>query len=71
MWDKTMKHLFYIGKIIDKLWMMNDISKNTELFVNILGMSRTSGVQKWDHEAFQRAFRWANFLEQVRYCILL
>ena len=51
--------------------MMNDISKNTELFVNILGMSRTSGVQKWDHEAFQRAFRWANFFEQVRYCILL
>lgn len=44
---------------------MNEISKNTELFVNILGMSRTSAVQKWDHEAFQRAFRWANFFEQV------
>ena len=44
---------------------MNDIVKNTELFVNILGMSRTSEVQKWDHEAFQRAFRWAHYFEQV------
>jgi len=44
---------------------MNDIVKNTELFVNILSMSRTSAVQKWDHEAFQRAFRWAHYFEQV------
>ncbi|XP_057313694.1 uncharacterized protein LOC130655007 [Hydractinia symbiolongicarpus] len=44
---------------------MNDIVKNTELFVNILGMSRTSAVQKWDREAFQRAFRWAHYFEQV------
>lgn len=44
---------------------MNDICKNTELFVNILGMSRTSAVQQWDHEAFQRAFKWANYFEQV------
>lgn len=46
---------------------MNDIVKNTELFVNILGMSRTSAVQKWDREAFQRAFRWAHYFEQVSY----
>ena len=46
---------------------MNDIVKNTELFINIMGMSRTSSVQKWDHEAFQRAFRWAHYFEQVGY----
>ena len=46
---------------------MNDIVKNTELFINILGMSRTSSVQKWDHEAFQRAFRWAHYFEQVTF----
>ncbi|XP_066914138.1 uncharacterized protein [Clytia hemisphaerica] len=44
---------------------MNDIVKNTELFISIMGMSRTSSVQKWDHEAFQRAFRWAHYFEQV------
>lgn len=43
----------------------NDIVKNTELFINIMGMSRTSSVQKWDHEAFQRAFRWAHYFEQI------
>ena len=69
MWNETTKHLLYIEKIIVKVYMMNEISKNTELFVNILGMSRTSAVQKWDHETFQRAFRWANFFEQVRHCI--
>lgn len=44
---------------------MNNIQTNTALFVNILSMSRTSEVQKWDHEAFQRAFRWAHYFEQV------
>ncbi|XP_002159683.3 uncharacterized protein LOC100210454 isoform X1 [Hydra vulgaris] len=44
---------------------MNDLNKNIELFVNILGMARTSTVEKWDKEAFLRAFKWAHYFEQV------
>lgn len=44
---------------------MNEVLKNCELFVNILRMSRTVQVQRWDREAFQRAFRWAAYFEQV------
>ena len=44
---------------------MNDVLKNVDLFISILGMSRSIEVQKWDKEAFQRAFRWAQYFEQV------
>ena len=44
---------------------MNDILKNVEPFLNILGMSHSSVVQQWDQEAFNRAFKWAHFFEQV------
>ena len=55
---------------------MNSINKNIELFINILGMARTSTVLKWDKEALLRAFRWAQYFEQVMIyvnivCVLL
>ena len=48
---------------------MEQILKNTALFVNILGTSRTSAVQQWDVQEFKRALKWADYFQQV-FCFL-
>ena len=48
---------------------MEQILKNTALFINILGMSRTSAVQQWDAEELKRALKWADYFQQV-FCFL-
>jgi len=46
---------------------MEQILKNTALFVNILGTSRTSAVQQWDVQEFKRALKWADYFQQVHF----
>ena len=45
---------------------MNEILKNTHVFVDILSMARCDAVQQWDEGAFQKAYKWANYFEEVR-----
>ena len=44
---------------------MEQILKNTALFINVMGMSRTSAVQQWDIEELKKAFKWADYFQQV------
>ena len=44
---------------------MEQILKNSALFINVLGMSRTSSVQLWDADELKKAFKWAGYFEQV------
>jgi len=44
---------------------MNEILKNTHIFVEVLRMARCNAVQQWDEEAFQKAQKWANYFEEV------
>ena len=44
---------------------MNEILKNTHIFVEVLRMARCNAVQQWDEEAFQKAKKWANYFEEV------
>ena len=55
------------GKILILLWSreMNEILKNTHVFVDVLCMSRCDAVRQWDEGAFQKAYKWANYFEEV------
>ena len=44
---------------------MNEILKNTHVFVDVLCMSRCDAVRQWDEGAFQKAYKWANYFEEV------
>ena len=44
---------------------MEQVLENATLFINILGMSRTSSLQQWDFEELMRAFSWADYFQQV------
>ena len=44
---------------------MNEILKNTHVFVEVLSMARCDAVQQWDEAAFQKAYKWANYFEEV------
>ena len=44
---------------------MNEILKNTHIFVDVLCMSRCDAVRQWDEGAFQKAYKWANYFEEV------
>ena len=44
---------------------MNEILKNTHVFVDVLCMSRCDTVRQWDEGAFQKAYKWANYFEEV------
>lgn len=44
---------------------MNEILKNTHIFVEVLRMARCNAVQQWDEEAFKKAQKWANYFEEV------
>ena len=44
---------------------MNEILKNTHVFVDVLCMSRCDAVRQWDESAFQKAYKWANYFEEV------
>lgn len=44
---------------------MDEVIKNTHSFVDILCMARGEAVQRWDEDTFHRAFKWAQYFEQV------
>ena len=44
---------------------MNEILKNTHIFVDVLSMARCDAVQQWDEGAFQKAYKWSNYFEEV------
>ena len=46
---------------------MNEILKNTHIFVEVLSMARCSVVQQWNEDAFQKAFKWANYFEEASF----
>ena len=45
---------------------MSEILKNTHVFVDVLSMARCDAVQQWDEGAFQKAYKWANYFEEVQ-----
>lgn len=45
---------------------MEEVVKNTHAFVDVLCMARGEAVQGWDEDTFQRAFKWAQYFEQVK-----
>ena len=44
---------------------MNQVLKNTHIFVDVLGMARCDSVQEWDEAAFRKAYKWAHYFEEV------
>ena len=44
---------------------MNEVFKNTHLFVEVLSMARCDAVQQWDESAFEKAYKWASYFEEV------
>lgn len=44
---------------------MNEVLKNTHVFVDVLSMARCDGVQQWDESAFEKAFKWASYFEEA------
>ena len=49
---------------------MEQIIENATLFINVLGMSRTSAIQDWDIEELKRAVKWADYFQQVGPCCI-
>lgn len=46
---------------------MNEVLKNTHIFVDVLRMARSDEVKQWDESAFEKAFKWAGYFEEVYY----
>ena len=46
---------------------MNEVFKNTHVFVEVLSMARCDAVQQWDESAFEKAYKWASYFEEVSY----
>ena len=44
---------------------MNEVFKNTHVFVEVLSMARCDAVQQWDESAFEKAYKWASYFEEV------
>lgn len=44
---------------------MDEVVKNTHAFIDILCMARGEAVQGWDEDTFHKAFKWAQYFEQV------
>lgn len=44
---------------------MNEIFKNTHVFVEVLSMARCDAVQQWDEGAFEKAYKWASYFEEA------
>lgn len=44
---------------------MNEVFKNTHVFVEVLSMARCDAVQHWDESAFEKAYKWASYFEEV------
>lgn len=54
---------------------MNEVLKNTHVFVDVLRMARSDEVKQWDESAFEKAFKWAGYFEEaslhvLNYCAL-
>ena len=44
---------------------MNEVLKNTHIFVDVLSMARCDAVQQWDESAFEKAYKWAGYFEEA------
>jgi len=44
---------------------MNEVFKNTHVFVEVLSMARCDAVQQWDESAFEKAYKWASYFEEA------
>ena len=44
---------------------MNEVLKNTHVFVDVLSMARCDAVQQWDESAFEKAYKWASYFEEA------
>ena len=44
---------------------MNEVLKNTHIFVDVLSMARCDAVQQWDETAFEKAYKWASYFEEA------
>ena len=44
---------------------MNEVLKNTHVFVEVLSMARCDAVQQWDEGAFEKAYKWASYFEEA------
>ena len=44
---------------------MNEVLKNTHIFVDVLSMARCDAVQQWDESAFEKAYKWASYFEEA------
>ena len=44
---------------------MNEVLKNTHVFVDILSMARCDAVQQWDEAAFEKSYKWASYFEEA------
>lgn len=54
---------------------MNEVLKNTHVFVDVLNMARCDEVKQWDQSAFEKAFKWAGYFEEasghgLNFCLL-
>ena len=44
---------------------MNEVLRNTHVFVDVLSMARCDAVQQWDESAFEKAYKWASYFEEA------
>lgn len=44
---------------------MNEVLKNTHTFVEVLKMAKCEAVERWDEAALHRAYKWAQYFEEV------
>ena len=49
---------------------MNEVLKNTHVFVDVLRMARSDEVKQWDESAFEKAFKWAGYFEEASLHVL-
>lgn len=47
---------------------MNEVLKNTHTFVEVLKMAKCEAVERWDEAALHRAYKWAQYFEEVSWC---